>query len=1178
MIVTLAVLLLHVVPHAALGQEGKIVGTRSVIPGMRGDACWHDKQRVFPGAVVPWDTTGKVVREGSGVDVCGAWPTCGTCVRMYEGDCRYVYPTFVLTYNIRDPYGPEQICACKVKSCYLPWDSAGWDKNCVQELGCFNKVALDEVGPFCQALARGKAKNTKPMKVKFVPMEFSKQSFKRPGIVAVVETEEIVDGAVTKKISEHVIHPDGKEPEPEEQSKATAYIAVVDDDTVAADSNPRYRYQHNSGKLIDYDEHSYSFSHDGTEYYMKLHKTHDSVCVKYYGSDSGQQRELANECVPIPGRVTTAPMMYNRVIRWSSGYEYKNTAARKMNFSTLALKLDKMLDSDYYENFQWRKQHPLNFMRLVEFNIFGNWKERYIVAVAKNKGDKFVVQRIDAVDDRIALGEAEIKSSSEYHSWAWGKGGTKTWYGSWYAEPEKEVCVCEEEQRPLQGRQSIKVKSKCWKKSQYPGVQRWESEISEEEKRKRTSKNKQYICPGHGQKLVESKQRSTTSSDALKFYFYYSTEECAVWGGDALSCRDREEYMLHSTDDTSGRYYDIPGGMFLGYSLKKGKSINEMPAKGASTEESLPFVVKYYAGAKAGSYTKMIAEEGTRGLRERCGEGIERCRYNTANTDGANILCLSGGGTEADAEEYEIRSRNDREMARTWVKRHHKMLRRYVLIDENGHTRRVACDDKYSVSLDSLSQTVLSNSTVHDGQFIFPEGFSKQDAIVGSTDPCTDPESKIAYYYESGTFASTASGSARCSHPVVQYYAPNKKMYGCASEYVSMDDYRPLTFSNDATASGQSQKEVILQPLAPYERGLCVNNFPTLWYEPKYLWFEDDAKDPQATTEFVILRFKAASDVKLQGCQFFKIEAWGGGEAAMETETRERRSGRPGQYMMAILRNPVCGDKCDVFAREKKDRRKEVKDLELFFKAKIGEGGEYRTPKKGDKKSTLLGAGGDTVVEFCVYNGKSLESCYEIMRAVGGGSEDIGKVQTNDIGNLMQSYRTITGDVLAGDSGAQKLLLEGRAMFTKFPLEINLPLVPDVYNISDGKNDELVQTLQREIVRSQRAQILQLNKGRSMPKEFCKKKDRYYTYRRAGEFFIPGMGGCWGGETDVVPGLGESGAVAITCEQWGTIKPTFDASEAAKAVGKQEQQALAWSKNSVEKQQMLHKVRRQQKR
>ncbi|MGN7661004.1 MAG: hypothetical protein ACTJLK_00010 [Anaplasma sp.] len=1075
MIVTFVVLLLRIVPHAAFGQEGKVVSETSIIPGVRGDACWHDKQRVFPGAVVPWDTTGKVVRAGSGVDVCGAWPACGTCVRMYEGDCRYVYPTFVLAYNAHDSYGLEQICACKVGSCYLPWNSTEWDRNCVQELGCFSKVAPDEVGPFCRALVKDKARGAKPMKIRFVPMEFAKQSFSRPGIVAVIETEEVIDGTVRKKISEHVIHPDGKKPDPEPEGQATAYIAVVDDETATTtdDNNPRYRYQYNSGELIDYDEHSYSFSHDGMQHYVKVHKTHDSVCVKYYGSDNEQQRELINECVPMPEHVTAAPMMYSAVIVYPFAQQELRYRVHK-KFNAVALELAKMLEL-----------YPSGSLcRFVKFSVFRNQKERYIVITSENRGDKFAVQRMDKVDDRIALGKPEIKSRAEY--------------------------------------------------------QKWKGEFNKN--------GKNNVAP-------------RTALTEETFVFCYGTVECAIWGNKEL-CEQRSPFSADYISD----YYDIPRGMFPGYLLDAKKGTG------------LPKVSRGYAGAKSGSYAQMITVEGTRKLRESCGADVERCRYSPV--DASNVFCLLGG-TEADAAEYEVRSKNDEGIARVWVKRHHKMLRRYALVNENGQTRRVACDDKYSVNLYSLSQTILSNSTVHDGQFIFPEGFSKQDAIMGSTDPCTDPKSKIAYYYESGTFASAASGSARCSHPIVQYYAPKKKIRGCAYEYVSMDDYRPLTFSNDMMIWVQDhQAEVVLRPLDPYERGFCIDNFPRLWYEPEYLWYEDGQKDPQVITEFVILRFKAASDAKLQGCQFFKIEAWGGGEAAMETETKERRSGRPGQYMMAILRNPTCKDKCNVFTTETVGGKK-VEDLELFFKARIGEGGKYDAPKKAsNNNNTLLGAGGDTVVEFCVYDGgedgktqRNEERCYEIMRAAGGGSEDIGKVWTDNIGDLMKSYRTITGDVLASDNGAQKLLLEGRAMFTKFPLEINLPLVPNMYVDYAGGSNTINVRKQHKVLHSKTAQILQYLEGRSMPREFCKRKDRYYTYRGAGEFFIPGMGGCWGADADVIPGLGESGAVVITCEQWGHTKPTFGAPKPRRKP-LETNAALAWREKSVQEQQELHRSRR----
>ncbi len=110
------------------------------------------------------------------------------------------------------------------------------------------------------------------------------------------------------------------------------------------------------------------------------------------------------------------------------------------------------------------------------------------------------------------------------------------------------------------------------------------------------------------------------------------------------------------------------------------------------------------------------------------------------------------------------------------------------------------------------------------------------------------------------------------------------------------------------------------------------------------------------------------------------------------------------------------------------------------------------------------------------------------MRAVGGGSTHPGVLNVKAIKDLMVSYRTIIGDVLAGDDRAARLLLEGRAMFTKFPLEMNFPL-----------------TREKERI----LKVKEYFEGRSLPRSLCKRRLRYSKWRE-NDVFVPGMGGCWG--------------------------------------------------------------------
>ncbi|WP_241759829.1 hypothetical protein, partial [Anaplasma marginale] len=104
---------------------------------------------------------------------------------------------------------------------------------------------------------------------------------------------------------------------------------------------------------------------------------------------------------------------------------------------------------------------------------------------------------------------------------------------------------------------------------------------------------------------------------------------------------------------------------------------------------------------------------------------------------------------------------------------------------------------------------------------------------------------------------------------------------------------------------------VKLRPLSVYDRGLCIDNFARSWYEPEYKITNGHTQT--VNKEYVVLKFEASNGDRAAGtaptqngkwCQFYKIEAWGGGEAAATTEVGMHRSGRPGQYVVGILRNP----------------------------------------------------------------------------------------------------------------------------------------------------------------------------------------------------------------------------------------------------------------------------------
>ncbi|WP_238523306.1 hypothetical protein [Anaplasma centrale] len=1121
--------------------------------GPLGGACWLTKQTVKPVGRVRSSGTNNAVPAGAGIDVCAAWPACDTCSRMYEGDCRHVYPSFVMVYSAHDDTkGAEQICACKVKSCYLPWDSTEWEKNCYQQLGCFDKAVATEAGPFCNVLPR----HHRPTTVRFVPLEFSKQSYWIPGFVAIVESWEHKDGVMTKKVSKHVIHPGGKQPEttsgnasngsqsvgtttassPGTQAAAIAMSDVSQESQPAAtgsqpttasastEEEKQKHTWHTNGARIDEESRNYDFADHGSTYYLKARRVHDTVCIGYYGEDAERKSEISGGCVPIPAM--EPPLVYQAFKvyddkPYTGHYKIPNRSnlfageLREWAYTCpMAVSIAK--NHDMLQKEGNTGKYKVDFY----WGGYKLWPDCMAIAVDKRQGT------CNCFAGEEKFGDCDTRCNAN--------------------TPESvPTCIL----GLYEGRERIIRKEKKLTRR----------EISSEQSR--AERNiKRMVKNAFGRSCV------------------FEYKQCVRFNG--TTCHDEEE----RSEDWSGKYYDKPRDMFVGYATTQFAS-----GQGKKDEQQ-------HKEKSSAKFFGVTADPALREMKGYCADVEDRegknrvCWYHTTEGAKANVLCVAGMGSDIPA--YEIRSKNDGGVARTWLRKQPKVLRRYVLVDVGNDTRRVACDDKYSVVLDSLGQDILDKTTVRNGQYIFPAEFLERSFVKGGSDPCSSPDAKIVYYYESGGFTSDPGVLSRCSHPVTQYYGSGKEVKGCAYEYVSMDDYRPLTFgeiapahddaapaaagaalardsavqahANVAVQSSAVQAdsatqtttvdevpkkkpttELELRPLNPYDRGLCIDNFPRHWYEPRYIFSsgeQDEVRntdDPTVIKDYVMLKFKAEDKNQPRGCNFYRIEAWGGGEAAATTAMGERRSGRPGQYSMVVLRNPNCTDEgCKAFSENKGSRN--VKDLELSIEVEVGEGGKSGKNKKNPTtgENHDLGVGGDTIVKFCVCasgnctsasSGQNANSnsngkrCYTIMTAVGGGSKRAGTLDESAIKNLVVSYRTITGDVLADDDGATKLLLEGRAMFTKFPLEMNFPLYDQ-----EGKIKEWLGLIAEHF------------RGRSLPRELCTWKDMYYIYRSFGDFFIPGMGGCWK-DGEVKPGFGESGAAMITCELWGDTGtlPTF---------------------------------------
>ncbi|MDB1135677.1 hypothetical protein, partial [Candidatus Anaplasma sp. TIGMIC] len=115
-------------------------------------------------------------RDNARIRVCGAKPACSSCQEMAPGDCRYIFPTYVMAYASKNGDGKEKVCACQVFACKLPWDPLGWSGKCMSggELGCYAKPANRDTETFPESMCAGVDDS---IRVKFVPMAFALQDY-----------------------------------------------------------------------------------------------------------------------------------------------------------------------------------------------------------------------------------------------------------------------------------------------------------------------------------------------------------------------------------------------------------------------------------------------------------------------------------------------------------------------------------------------------------------------------------------------------------------------------------------------------------------------------------------------------------------------------------------------------------------------------------------------------------------------------------------------------------------------------------------------------------------------------------------------------------------------------------------------------------------------------------------
>lgn len=956
--------------------------------------------------------------------ICGASPGCSSCKEMRPGDCSYVFPSNVFVYPSKKK-GVEEICACTVFACSLPWDPAGWNKKCMKELGCYEKPRYGGIGEFPDALCSGDRGNY----VKFGPMAFSLQSYYSPGVWAYEYKKDAL-------VSSKPVFPVASYEYLREHGRVEGMITTSSAPTTVP-----------KGQNVLH------LSNGGQNHYF-AYVWSDSICIRDFGKDPSLDRKFVESCLPIPGQ--DPPLLYS--VEAGSGI------------------------------------------------VQGLLKKRYQAA------------RMLAHDARtsVRLGHGEIMERVEAAAPHAQRIGLRTGY-------DKECCT--EESKELLDRAVIlpcNVEYGCEKTN--------------------------GVAP-HFFKVSQIGQRERPVA---------ATGISAFKGFPVRAAQRRAQGVLDST------------------SLQA-----EGMCRFANAHPEVPIGSN---GSSASSVTQGAALQSC-GYRE--GRVKNECTYGSCPENLGYVACtvenVIGGdrefevlhGTKCEKRDIPSPSVGEGEKPcyeRVRVKKKPKMLRRYILVESGGVQKRVRCDDKHDIDLRTLGQDVLSKAEVTGNRFKFSSEYIGRvaDGVVG-TDPCVSSDYDIAYFYEDGGFL-TGVDLTQCGTPVVEYFAPGRIISGCEYDYVRADNYKPYLSSVPGTGSNVS-----IVPLSMYEQGRCVDNFRSMWFVPSYnsgggastgvsdaffcKWDEcqviiSDSERVSAESDssgsnkiqvrtvyrYPVVDFKTSGYTdnpkdadflfgRNQGCSLYRVEMWGGGQAAVTDESRSvKRSGRPGQYAMLVLDFKKLQDDLAVLRDYQQEASllsppnasvQNIAGSRYSLVIKIGEGGLVG----GENKN-----GGPTKLQLCVAQDSirqkiaNSEQCYSIASVVGGGSNSIGSAPYTN--SFVVYYRTITGDVLERDVGSHSLLENHNAMFTKFSLTMNL-------KAAEKKESPLKEASERM------KKILENRSyfdGRSAPSQFCSYKSKR---SEAVDIFVPGMGGCWsnlsGGKPteQSKPGVGENGAVMITCERWG---------------------------------------------
>ena len=955
--------------------------------------------------------------------ICGASPGCSSCKEMRPGDCSYVFPSNVFVYPSKKK-GVEEICACTVFACNLPWDPAGWNKKCMKELGCYKKPPYGGIGEFPAALCGGDRGNY----VKFGPMAFSLQSYYRPGVVAYEYKKDVL-------VKKQQVFPLVRYEYLQTRSGVNGMITT--------------RW---TPKTVPQGKNELSLSNGGKNHYFAYVRS-ESICIRDFGKDPSLTGKFVESCLPIPGQ--DPPLLYS--VEAGSGI------------------------------------------------VQGLLKKRYLATRIRSQGlGSGGRLGHDAIMERVFAAAPRAQRI-----------GLRTGY-------DKECCT--PDSKELLERAVILPCSV------------------------------EYDC-------------ETTSNVVSRFFKVPEIEQ--------------RGHPVAATGISAFKGFPVRAAQHLAKGALDSTSLSaEGICRFANEHPKVPMGSN---GSSANSVTQGAVLQSCRYKKDRvknecatnnCPENFGYVACTVENVIGGNREFEVLHSTKCKKQEIPSPSVGEEEKLCTEpvrVKKKPKMLRRYILVESGGVRKRIRCDDKHDIDLRTLGQDVLSKAEVTGNRFKFSSEYigSVADGVVG-TDPCVSSDYDIAYFYEDGGFL-TGVDLTQCGNPVVEYFAPGRSISGCEYDYVRADNYEPYLSSVPGTGSNVS-----IVPLSMYEQGRCIDNFRSMWFVPSYnsgggsrtggsdaffcKW--DECKVIIGTTERVSSESESSGDNNVQvrtvyrypvvdysnsgytddpkdadflfgrnqGCSLYRVEMWGGGQAAVTDESRSvKRSGRPGQYAMLVLDFKKLQDPAVLSAYQQEASLlsppnasvQNIAGSRYSLVMKIGEGGLVG----GENKN-----GGPTKLQLCVaqYSTRqeiaNSERCYSIASVVGGGSNSIGSAPYTN--SFVVYYRTITGDVLERDVGSHSLLENHNAMFTKFSLTMNLKAAEKSESPPKEASERMKKILENRSYFD----------GRSAPSQFCTYKSKR---SEAVDIFVPGMGGCWsdlsGGKPTEKskPGVGENGAVMITCERWG---------------------------------------------